>query len=186
VTSIGSTVVIAEAHGAPEDVLHPGLLSPSDAEPGQQADGTARAAADYVWQPERSPEGPVNILISGADRMISVYRNGVPIGRARVQILDAEKPLGIGVFTLLDGSTNLPSSAGPMQPTPRWMAVDLQSTVKSADIAQRVKLSPAFAQLIDGILHAGMTLMVTDLPATEETKTPHDFTIMASVPGSTR
>jgi hypothetical protein len=129
VTSIGSTVVIAEAHGAPEDV---------------------------------------------------------PIGRARVQILDAEKPLGIGVFTLLDGSANLPSSAGPMQPTPRWMAVDLQSTVKSADIAQRVKLSPAFAQLIDGILHAGMTLMVTDLPATEETKTPHDFTIMASVPGSTR
>jgi hypothetical protein len=78
VTSIGSTVVIAEAHGAPEDVLHPGLLSPSDAEPGQQADGTARAAADYVWQPERSPEGPVNILISGADRMIYVF---APSGR---------------------------------------------------------------------------------------------------------
>jgi L,D-transpeptidase catalytic domain len=186
VTSIGSTVVIADAHGAPADVLHPGMLLPSDAEPGQQADGTARSAADYIWQPERSPEGPVNILISGADRMIYVYQNGVPIGQARVQILDPEKPLGIGVFTLLDGSTNLPSSAGPMQPTPRWMAVDLQSTVKSADIAQRVKLSPAFAQLIDGILHAGMTLMVTDLPATEETKTPHDFTIMASVPGSTR
>jgi hypothetical protein len=186
VTSVGSTVVIADAHGAPEDVLHPGLLLPADAEPGQPPDGTAGSAADYVWQPERSPEGPVNILISGADRMIYVYRKGVPIGQARVQILAPEKPLGIGVFTLLDGSATLPGSAGPGQATPRWMAVDLQSTVQSADITQRVKLPLAFAQLIDGILHAGTTLMVTDLPATEETKSPSDFTVMASVPGSTR
>jgi L,D-transpeptidase-like protein len=185
-TSVGSTVVIADAHGAPEDVLHPGLLLPPDADPAQPPGGTAGSAAEYVWQPERSPEGPVNVLISGADRMVYVYRNGVPIGRARVQILTPEKPLGIGVFTLLDGSAALPGAAGPGQPTPRWMAVDLQPTVQSADIARRVKLPPAFAQLIGRMLHAGTTLMVTDPPATEGTKTPHDFTVMASVPGPTR
>lgn len=158
----------------------------SDAEPGQPPGGTAGSAAEYVWQPERSPDGPVNILISGADRMIYVYRNGVPIGQARVQILAPEKPLGIGVFTLLDGSAILPGSAGSGQATPRWMAVALQSTVKSPEITERVKLPLAFAQLIDGILHAGTRSMLTDLPATEETKTPADFTVMASVPGPMR
>jgi hypothetical protein len=60
--------------------------------------------------------------------------------------------------------------------------VNLRSTAKSAEVMRRVKLPPAFRQLVEGILHAGTTLMVTDLPATEETKTPQDFTVMASVP----
>ena len=115
-----------------------------------------------------------------------MYRNGVPIGRAHVQIIEPQKPLGLGVFTLLDGAASQSTTVGLALPATRWMAVDLQSTVKSTDVSQRVKLPPAFATLVEGILHPGTTLMVTDLPATEETKTPDDFTIMASAPRQAR
>jgi hypothetical protein len=182
VTSVGSTVVITDAHSGPEDVLHPGILMPADAGPGQPFGGTAASDGEPIWRPELAPAGPVNVLISAADRLIYVYRNGVLIGRSQVQITEPDKPLGTGVFTLLDGPVDLPNTAGPGQPIPRWTAVDLRSTAKSAEVMRRVKLPPAFRQLVEGILHAGTTLMVTDLLATEETKTPQDFTVMASVP----
>ena len=41
---------------------------------------------DYDWNPERSPSGPITMVVSAADKAIYVYRNGNPIGRAAVEI----------------------------------------------------------------------------------------------------
>jgi hypothetical protein len=38
------------------------------------------------WQPERSPEGPLSIVVSGADRRVVVLRNGREIGSAPVSL----------------------------------------------------------------------------------------------------
>lgn len=43
-----------------------------------------------IWDPARSPSGPVNFLISGKDRSIYVYRNGVLIGQSPVGIREPE------------------------------------------------------------------------------------------------
>ena len=40
----------------------------------------------YEWHPEKSPEGPVSIVVSGADRKAVVLRNGVEIASAGVTI----------------------------------------------------------------------------------------------------
>jgi hypothetical protein len=41
---------------------------------------------EYPWHPETSPQGPVLMVISEADRQIVIFRNGEPIGRARFEM----------------------------------------------------------------------------------------------------
>ena len=38
------------------------------------------------WKPERSPSGPITMVVSAADKAIYVYRNGNVIGRAPVEV----------------------------------------------------------------------------------------------------
>ena len=98
ISPMGMTVVVAEEHEAPEDVVHPAAIAPVDAKTGQE-DELPRLAAneDQRWQPEKSPDGPVSILVSGADRRVLVYRNGVEIGRAKIA-RRSQKPLGTHAF----------------------------------------------------------------------------------------
>ena len=84
---MGMTVVVVNAKTAPADVVHPAALAPVDASTGA-ADIEARlqAGEKWRWQPEKSPEGPVSIVMSGADQRVIVVRNGVEIGRSRVDL----------------------------------------------------------------------------------------------------
>src|SRR5204862_6518811 len=80
---------------------------------------------DYDWHPERSPEGPITIVLSSADHAMYVYRNGNPIGRAAVEIssrgLTGRDRLGNHVFTMLEGTTGKPSRFTPKHEERRWM-----------------------------------------------------------------
>jgi hypothetical protein len=73
VTTIGTTVIIADHNSAPKETVKPGLLFSAKA-------GTT--GREFKWTPEKAPKGPVSIIISGADRAAYVYRNGVEIGRS--------------------------------------------------------------------------------------------------------
>ena len=87
VAPMGMTVVVVDSTTAPATVVHPAALAPVD--PATGADGrctAARRRRNARWQPEKSPTGPVSILISAADRRVIVFRNGVEIGRAKVAI----------------------------------------------------------------------------------------------------
>ncbi len=102
---LGMTVVIVDAKTAPADVVHPAALAPvdpaqgaDDIEPRLQAGETAR------WQPEKSPDGPLSILMSAADRRVIVVRNGVEIGRALLAVNDPQKPLGTHAFIVKAGA----------------------------------------------------------------------------------
>ena len=63
------TVAIVDTKTAPADVVHPAALAPVDASTGT-ADIEARlqAGEKWRWQPEKSPEGPVSIMLSAADQ----------------------------------------------------------------------------------------------------------------------
>jgi hypothetical protein len=84
-TNGGGTVIIGDGKTpVPRLASNPGLiLAPTDFTPAMLH---PLGKNDYDWRPERSPEGPITIVISSADRAMYVYRNGNPIGRATVEI----------------------------------------------------------------------------------------------------
>ena len=80
----GMTVVVSSERSAPVEVAHPSLLSPVDPKTGAEALADRLAEdEDFRWQPEKSPDGPLSILMSSADRRLVVFRNGVEVGRAK-------------------------------------------------------------------------------------------------------
>jgi hypothetical protein len=77
-TKLGMTVVITEAEIVPRVAPTPNLLA-SQQELSGHMQGT-------VWQPQKSPTGPVSLILSAADKRLVVLRNGVLIGSAPVEI----------------------------------------------------------------------------------------------------
>ncbi|MGZ8336897.1 MAG: L,D-transpeptidase, partial [Allosphingosinicella sp.] len=76
VTQLGMTVIITDQQMVPRVAPTPGFVP-------RPASGLADATE---WHPERSPRGPVSIVVSVADRRVIVIRNGVVIGTAPVEI----------------------------------------------------------------------------------------------------
>ena len=99
ISPMGMTVVIADTQSAPQAVDHPAMLQPIDAATGAD-DLEAPLAAGQVerWEPEKSKEGPVSVIVSGRDQRVVVLRNGVEIGRARVDVRDPATPFGMHAF----------------------------------------------------------------------------------------
>jgi len=183
VTHAGTHVVIADAHSAPADIVHPGIAAPVDPSASGKALSPTALAGRFLWEPHKAPQGPVSILISGADRRMYVFRNGVLIGEAAVQIRDPHQPLGAGVFVALEGFTHAPSPFAPDRPQRRWMAVGLPSPggqlPARLDLGERVHPPAQFSRLVYELLQPGASLVVTDRPALPESRTQPGFRIMA-------
>lgn len=75
VSPMGMTVVIADKTTAPANVDHPPLLIPVTSAGSAAKAQPLAASEDYRWEPEKSPTGPVSILLSGYDKRIIVLRN---------------------------------------------------------------------------------------------------------------
>ena len=183
VTHSGTHVVIADAHSAPAEIVHPGLAAPVDPNASGKALAPTALAGQFLWEPHKAPQGPVSVVISGADRRMYVYRNGVLIGEATIQIRDPQKPLGAGVFVALDGFTHAPSPFASDRPQRRWMAVGLPAhggqLPARLDLGARVHPPAQFSRLVYELLQPGASLLVTDRPARPETRTQPGFRIMA-------
>src|SRR5438034_10810183 len=57
---------------------------------------------EYVWEPERAPEGPLLIVASTTEQVAYVYRNGIRIARSSVSTGRPGHPTPTGVFTILE------------------------------------------------------------------------------------
>ncbi len=166
VSARGMVVVIAEDGEAPRDVVHPGLLTPVSADTGDPVEAPRLSATEaYRWQPSAKADGPVSLVVSGADERVRVYRGGVEIGRARVTIRDPKTPLGTHVFVSLgDGADG----------KPRWSAVGVPGHAGKdvapldADEVRRITLPPAFLADVRPLIVAGTALLVTDAPMSQE------------------
>ena len=146
----------------PHLASNPGLLlAPKDFTP----EMVHRLAKDeYDWRPERSPEGPITIVVSSADNALYVYRNGNPIGRAAIQV-SGRGGLGNSVFTLLEGSTGKPSQLAPGHEARKWMRVTSKGqAIESDEIASRIRFNTEFAQKLADEIKPGTTVVVTDQP----------------------
>jgi hypothetical protein len=175
---LGATVVIADDHSGPAEAAHPGeLLSPMLHEDG--ATMSSGSGGGFLWQPERSLNGPVSLLLSSADRKLYVYRNGVEIGVADLSIADPERPLREGVFTVVDDE-----AGGVGRPAHRWLRVSAGSEPSSDDgageIIHRVRMPPGFVAEVSAVVAPGTTMVITNSRATPDTTTDSDFVIMAT------
>jgi L,D-transpeptidase catalytic domain len=160
-TAKGGTVVIGDAKTSqPYLASNPGLiLAPKDFSPAMLH---PLAANEYDWAPERSPSGPITIVVSSTDKALYVYRNGNPIGRAALEV-NGRGRLGENVFTLLEGSTGKPSQLAPGREARRWMRVSGEGRGIDADkLASRLRFSPEFATKVADEIAPGTTVIVTD------------------------
>jgi L,D-transpeptidase catalytic domain len=162
-TSKGGTVVVGDGKTpVPHLASNPGLmLAPKDFTPEMLR---PLATNDYDWHPERSPSGPVTIVVSAADRALYVYRNGNPIGRAAIEI-SGRGSLGDQVFSLLEGTTGRESTLAPGRAARRWMGVNESGRNANPEkISSRLRLNPDFATKVYDIIEPGTTVIITDRP----------------------
>lgn len=157
---LGMTVVVGNAHSAPVDVAHPAMLAPVDARTGQPVETPKLAVAEESrWEPEKVPHGPVSLLLSGADRRLLVFRNGVEIGRSRIAFQDHGTRLGTHVYTV----TGVQADGRP-----KWTAVGIPGHAGDANApldpeqTRRVRIPDEFVLKLSPLLKPGATLLVTD------------------------
>ena len=186
VSHMGMTVVIVDAKTAPADVVHPSALAPVDAATGaDDVEARLKAGEPYRWEPEKSPDGPVSIVMSSADSRVIVIRNGVEIGRARIDVHDPGKPLGTHAFMVKAGEGQGESLLVRGDAARNWTAVpmpgygDAAGTDLASVVGGRLRMQQEFAKLLYPLLVPGTTMLVTDAPVLEE-NTGQRMTVMGS------
>ena len=178
VTQLGTPVIIADAATAPAEVLHPGLLWNAAIEQDIQSVEPGGGAVSSPAGAEATPAaGPVSILISGATQELYALQNGVEVITSPVTIVDPVEPLGTHIFVLADRT-------GEQE---RWHVVSVGKRAvadrKDDDAAmaalKRVQIPKQATQALQSMLHPGATMMLTDLPASADTRSGKDFVILA-------
>jgi hypothetical protein len=153
-TSLGMTVIVTDDRPSPRTILDPGL-SPS---PGSDQHLRLGSGQDFRWQPEKSPSGPVTILVSFADQHILVLRNGKVIGLAKVEI-----PPG-----LVNGTEALQMEGRDVAGNANWLYIGIPGHEAShgkpldRNVIEQVRVPPKFLANLRGILSPGVTMMVTN------------------------
>jgi hypothetical protein len=188
VSPMGMTVVVTDGRMAPADIAHPPALAPVDAKSGAPL-GAPRLATEQEFrlEPEKSPHGPVSIVVSAADRRAVVLRNGVEIGRTKVGLRDPATPLGTHVFMLTADYTDVPHPTLPGQMQGRWVAIAVPGHYDDAgralpfDAAAGVSLPEGFTRAVYLLLGPGSTLLITDAPVLAE-NVASDLTILSDGP----
>ena len=172
-TNMGMVVVITKSGEAPERLVHPTAISPISATTGADDEAAPLPAGEaFRWQPEKAPEGVVSLVMSTADRRLFVYRNGVEIGRARIDFSAAGPPQGTHAYLVATGG-----QPGRMPP---WLRIGIpghedeaRQPVSPQDVA-RVVVPRAFVDDVLPLLVPGVVLVQTDahvLPDTTGVKT---------------
>jgi len=182
VTKTGLTVVVSDEQEFSRRVAYPGLTAPVHAT-GVPV-GELPLAAEFVWQPETAPEGPVTILVTNQDRRISVFRSGIEIGRATFVADDPQRKVTLRVLTLLE-----PSGVGPFDPATgqavsRWLMVagEQEDIVSTSELLAGINVSPDFLAKAATVVVPGTTLVVTQLAASPATTTSAatEFTVVTT------
>jgi len=171
VTMKGATVIIADQHSAPVETAHPGLFF---ARSGQES--KPEAAGQFEWNPDKSPSGPVSVIVSSADKTAYVYRNGIEIGRAGIPNSQVVSPLNDRVFSALNGL----DPDGHL----RWVQVTAtgkDSSNESLFLAtQKSGLPMRFLADAKTVITPGATIIFTDRPVGPTTQSPTGFQIIVA------
>jgi len=124
---------------------------------------------EFLWMPEKSPDGPVAIVVSIPDQLVHVYRGGVRIGLSTCSTGKAGHSTPTGVFTILQKDKNHHSSTYNNAPMPNmnrltWSGVALHAGNLSGYPASHgcIRLPLKFSELLFGVTHVGTAVIVAD------------------------
>lgn len=169
VTNFSMTVVVASEAQHDSELAHPGLFAPG-AKPvlNRQDVASLPWAQPHQWHPEKSPQGPLTVLVSSADQRVLVIRNGVEIGRARISVAPGVGLFGTQAYVMLAGTAATPSNVVPGRPALRWQSIPMPGYEASAgatfdsEATRRISVPPEFAKLVYDALTPGATVVLTD------------------------
>jgi hypothetical protein len=126
-------------------------------------------AGEFTWHPERSPTGPVAIVVSLPDQRVHVYRNGI---RIAVSTCSTGKPghsTPTGVFTILQKDRHHHSSTYNNAPMPNmnrltWSGVALHAGQLPGYPASHgcVRLPVEFSQLLFTVTQIGTPVIIAN------------------------
>jgi lipoprotein-anchoring transpeptidase ErfK/SrfK len=167
-TTMGMVVVIAKEGEASRALVHPTAISPINPMTGaEEADARLGANEQSRWQPEKAPQGTISLVLGTADRRLFVYRDGIEIGRARVDFRDGVVPTGVHAYVVTAGGV-----PGAMPP---WVRIGIPgqepqagTPVAAQDVA-RVVIPRAFTAEVMPLLAPGVVLLQTDAHVLPET-----------------
>ena len=167
-TTMGMTVVIAKDGVSHSDMVHPLLLSPVAASGADAAPVPLAADEPFRWTPAAAPLGPVSLVLSRSDQRLVVLRNGVEIGRTRVQLRRPGLVLGTHAYVMGSGYMQGTFAQFPQGRAPQWMAIaipgheDDAGRVLDRDAIDNVVIPAAFAANVYPLLVPGTVLVATD------------------------
>lgn len=173
VTSLGATVVISGDAASHIRTTDSSLLSTLD-DKGQSLTGHPLDGEDFYWAPEKSPIGPMTIIISKLEQRIVVLRNGVEIGRSVARINDN------------DAGSHVVNLSIDSKGQHHWIYVGLpghnDEAGREVDEAtlNRVVMPRAFYEDVHKALQPGATILITQSSVGDDGRATH-VTIMDGV-----
>jgi hypothetical protein len=134
------------------------LVDPATLKPGE-----------FNWNPDRSPEGPLVVLVSLPKQWVVVYRNGVQIGASTCSTGRPGHRTPAGVFVILEKDRTHHSSKYDNAPMPymerlTWNGVALHAGNLPGYPASHgcVRLPLEFAKLLFGATTLGTPVVIAD------------------------
>lgn len=173
ITSLGATVVVEGNAANHITTTDASLLAPMDVM-GKKVTQQHLGSQEFRWEPDKSPIGPLTIIVSKHDQRIVVLRNGLEIGRSVAEINDDDP--GSHVISLTrgaDGKTHWIYVGLPGHDDDKGRELD-EATIN------RVHMPRGFFEAISPALQPGATILVTQSSVGTRTTGEH-MTILDSV-----
>ena len=124
---------------------------------------------EFLWMPEKSPSGPVAIIVSLPDQLVHVYRGGVRIGLSTCSTGKKGHSTPTGVFTILEKDKHHRSSTYNNAPMPNmnrltWKGVALHAGNLPGYPASHgcVRLPLKFSELLFTVTHVGTPVIIAN------------------------
>ena len=124
---------------------------------------------EFNWFAERSPSGPMLIIVSIPDQKVHVYRNGIRVAASTCSTGKPGHSTPIGVFKILEKDKNRRSSTYNNAPMPNmnrltWSGIALHAGNLPGYPASHgcVRLPLQFSEMLFGITRKGLTVVIAD------------------------
>jgi lipoprotein-anchoring transpeptidase ErfK/SrfK len=166
--AIPAPIEVATAPAAVPAPARPAQLSISDIRIRRELPITQwLRPGEYAWDDSAVPAGPVLIVVNIRARVLSVYRDGVEIGRSSIIYGANDKPTPFGTFPILEKDADHRSTIYDGAPMPHMLrltgdGISIHGSQIADDYATHgcIGLPKAFAALLFKAAHVGDPVLV--------------------------
>jgi hypothetical protein len=144
-----------------------------------EADASATQAPNNVlWEPNKSKDGSVAIVISGLDKRIEILRGGVLIGQAPISLAEPEISLPEALYVELQPS--------PGKASPDWSAVLIagSQTTSPSQLLGEIQVPAPTSNELSKLLVPGTLLITTPDSLTPDNRSATNFVGVQASAGS--